>query len=112
MSWRQVFEYLSTDLKKYMDRNGKGPSNPMHPDVIKVWSPRKPGSCAVQMSNASCCAHGACALPCVSFGALPMHNQRPLSCCALPVICTLGDTVLSYTMARCRPYLRVSVYGA
>ncbi len=41
---RQVFEYLSTDLKKYMDRNGKGPSNPMHPDVIKVWSPRKPCS--------------------------------------------------------------------
>ena len=33
---RQVFEYLTTDLKKYMDRNGKGPSNPMHPDVIKV----------------------------------------------------------------------------
>ncbi len=32
----QVFEYLSTDLKKYMDRNGKGPSNPMHPDVVKV----------------------------------------------------------------------------
>ena len=30
-----VFEYLSTDLKKYMDRNGKGPANPLDPMIVK-----------------------------------------------------------------------------
>lgn len=30
-----VFEYLTTDLKKYMDRNGKGPANPLDPVLIK-----------------------------------------------------------------------------
>lgn len=35
----QVFEYLDTDLKKFMDRNGKGISNPMAPQLIKVRSP-------------------------------------------------------------------------
>jgi cyclin-dependent kinase len=30
-----VFEYLSTDLKKYMDRNGKGPANPLDPMLVK-----------------------------------------------------------------------------
>ncbi len=32
----QVFEYLSTDLKKFMDRNGKGPNFPLNPRLIKV----------------------------------------------------------------------------
>lgn len=33
----QVFEYLSTDLKKFMDRNGKGPNYPLNPKLIKVY---------------------------------------------------------------------------
>jgi len=32
----QVFEYLTTDLKKYMDRNGKGPNFPLTKPTIKV----------------------------------------------------------------------------
>ena len=32
----QVFEYLSTDLKKFMDRKGKGPNFPLDPWLIKV----------------------------------------------------------------------------
>ena len=32
----QVFEYCTTDLKKYMDRTGKGPSNPLPKQRIKV----------------------------------------------------------------------------
>lgn len=32
----QVFEYLSTDLKKFMDRTGKGNANPMPSKLIKV----------------------------------------------------------------------------
>lgn len=32
----QVFEYLTTDLKKYMDRTGKGPSFPLPKPTIKV----------------------------------------------------------------------------
>lgn len=32
-----VFEYLHTDLKKFMDRNGKGISNPMDPQLIKSF---------------------------------------------------------------------------
>lgn len=32
----QVFEYLSTDLKKWMDRNGKGPAHPLPKQIIKV----------------------------------------------------------------------------
>lgn len=36
MAHVQVFEYLSTDLKKFMDRNGKGPSHPLDPKLIKV----------------------------------------------------------------------------
>jgi hypothetical protein len=31
-----VFEYLTTDLKKYMDRSGKGPNFPLQKTVIKV----------------------------------------------------------------------------
>jgi hypothetical protein len=31
-----VFEYLSTDLKKFMDRTGKGPANPLPVDLVKV----------------------------------------------------------------------------
>lgn len=30
-----VFEFLSTDLKKFMDRNGKGPSHPLDPMLVK-----------------------------------------------------------------------------
>ena len=30
-----VFEYLSTDLKKYMDRSGKGPAYPLDPKLVK-----------------------------------------------------------------------------
>jgi hypothetical protein len=32
----QVFEYLTTDLKKYMDRSGKGPNFPLPKATIKV----------------------------------------------------------------------------
>ncbi|CAL5220802.1 g2876 [Coccomyxa viridis] len=32
-----VFEYLSTDLKKFMDRNGKGPNFPLDPRLIKSF---------------------------------------------------------------------------
>mmetsp|Transcript_24005 Transcript_24005/g.61573 ORF Transcript_24005/g.61573 Transcript_24005/m.61573 type:complete len:315 (-) Transcript_24005:295-1239(-) len=32
-----VFEYLSTDLKKYMDRNGKGPANPLPRHIVKSF---------------------------------------------------------------------------
>ncbi|KAL4421721.1 hypothetical protein ABPG77_002337 [Micractinium sp. CCAP 211/92] len=32
-----VFEYLSTDLKKYMDRNGKGPNHPLPPELVKSF---------------------------------------------------------------------------
>lgn len=31
-----VFEYLSTDLKKFMDKTGKGPTNPLPVDLVKV----------------------------------------------------------------------------
>lgn len=34
-----VFEYLSTDLKKYMDRIGKGPAHPLDPMLVKVRPP-------------------------------------------------------------------------
>ncbi len=60
-----MFEYLSTDLKKYMDRNGKGPSNPMHPDVIKVPHQTNPdhpsagATCACLMLAAGCWPHEA-----------------------------------------------------
>lgn len=37
----QVFEYLTTDLKKYMDRNGKGPNFPLPKTTIKVSSARE-----------------------------------------------------------------------
>jgi hypothetical protein len=33
----QVFEYLTTDLKRYMDRNGKGPAYPLPTQTVKVW---------------------------------------------------------------------------
>jgi hypothetical protein len=54
----QVFEYLTTDLKKYMDRNGKGPNFPLPKTTIKV------GCCEQQ--------HGRCAgHPCVCAGQQP-----------------------------------------
>ena len=31
-----VFEFLSTDLKKWMDRNGKGPAHPLEPQIVKA----------------------------------------------------------------------------
>jgi cyclin-dependent kinase len=31
-----VFEYLTTDLKRYMDRNGKGPAYPLPVPTVKV----------------------------------------------------------------------------
>lgn len=31
-----VFEFLSTDLKKWMDRNGKGSAHPLAPEMVKV----------------------------------------------------------------------------
>ncbi len=47
----QVFEYLSTDLKKFMDRNGKGPSNPLCPRLIKVGSTESTNAtCKTQMN--------------------------------------------------------------
>ena len=33
----QVFEFLSTDLKKYMDRLGKGPAHPLDPMLVKSF---------------------------------------------------------------------------
>ena len=36
MCYMQVFEFLSTDLKKFMDRTGKGNANPMPKQLIKV----------------------------------------------------------------------------
>lgn len=35
-SFIQVFEYCTTDLKKFMDRTGKGPSNPLPKELIKA----------------------------------------------------------------------------
>lgn len=32
----QVFEYLDTDLKRFMDKSGKGPKYPLAPKLIKV----------------------------------------------------------------------------
>ena len=32
-----VFEYLDTDLKKYMDMTGKGPSNPLPKSIVKSF---------------------------------------------------------------------------
>lgn len=32
----QVFEYLDTDLKKFMDLTGRGPSNPLPKNVVQV----------------------------------------------------------------------------
>lgn len=32
-----VFEFLSTDLKKWMDRNGKGPAHPLDPQIVKSF---------------------------------------------------------------------------
>ena len=32
----QVFEYCTTDLKKFMDRTGKGPTNPLPASLVKV----------------------------------------------------------------------------
>mmetsp|Transcript_12478 Transcript_12478/g.35046 ORF Transcript_12478/g.35046 Transcript_12478/m.35046 type:complete len:315 (-) Transcript_12478:369-1313(-) len=32
-----VFEYLTTDLKKFMDRNGKGPAHPLPKPIIKSF---------------------------------------------------------------------------
>jgi hypothetical protein len=37
----QVFEFLSTDLKKWMDRHGKGPQFPLDPLTIKVKEERE-----------------------------------------------------------------------
>jgi cyclin-dependent kinase len=31
-----VFEYLTTDLKKYMDRNGRGSSYPLDPSIVQI----------------------------------------------------------------------------
>jgi hypothetical protein len=32
----QVFEYLNMDLKKWMDKNGKGPAFPLGLSTVKV----------------------------------------------------------------------------
>lgn len=32
----QVFEYINTDMKKWMDRHGKGPAHPLPKAHIKV----------------------------------------------------------------------------
>jgi hypothetical protein len=47
----QVFEYLSTDLKKFMDRTGKGNANPMPQQLIKV--PRVQQAALLQRHNDS-----------------------------------------------------------
>lgn len=41
----QVFEYLTTDLKKYMDRNGKGPNYPLPKPTIKVRATKHEPCC-------------------------------------------------------------------
>lgn len=38
----QVFEYLTTDLKRYMDRNGKGPAYPLPTQTVKVLALLRP----------------------------------------------------------------------
>ena len=38
----QVFEYLSTDLKKWMDKSGKGPAYPLPLVTVKVRSKHAP----------------------------------------------------------------------
>lgn len=54
----QVFEYLTTDLKKYMDRNGKGPNFPLPTQTIKVRS----GALAAAAATAPLAAAAATAL--------------------------------------------------
>ena len=33
---RQVFEYLDTDLKKFMDATGRGPANPLPKSLVQA----------------------------------------------------------------------------
>lgn len=44
----QVFEYLTTDLKRYMDRNGKGPAYPLPTPTVKVRVGAAVGAVALQ----------------------------------------------------------------
>ncbi len=69
-----VFEYLNTDLKRFMDRNGKGPAHPLPKPLIKVlryiwsgtlykshsYSPPPPQSFMYQLlkGTAHCHKHG------------------------------------------------------
>ncbi len=56
-----MFEYLSTDLKKFMDRNGKGPAHPLPKEVVKVRRHAAPPSPLHRWSSStaaralSCC---------------------------------------------------------
>jgi cyclin-dependent kinase len=43
-----VFEYLDTDLKKYIDAHGRGTKNPLPTNIIKVRTEYK--SCNTQFS--------------------------------------------------------------
>jgi len=35
--WLQVFEYINTDLKRYMEASGRGPSNPLPKSTVKSF---------------------------------------------------------------------------
>jgi hypothetical protein len=57
----QVFEYLNTDLKKYMDRNGKGPAHPLDPRLVKVRPDQAEGRLrwlTMHRGGAGACAPG------------------------------------------------------
>jgi hypothetical protein len=40
----QVFEYLDTDLKKFMDLTGRGNANPLAPAVVQARPGARPGA--------------------------------------------------------------------
>lgn len=71
----QVFEYLTTDLKKYMDRNGKGPNFPLPKTTIKVSrpAPRRQHDCGSSGSS----SHNATLVACTFWPAQPMAHDMP-----------------------------------
>ena len=48
----QVFEYLDTDLKRFMDKNGKGPKFPLAPKLIKVMLCKFVSLCYIRREGA------------------------------------------------------------
>lgn len=75
----QVFEYLTTDLKKYMDRSGKGPNFPLPKTTIKV------GCCEQQ--HWRCAGHTCVCWAAAELGTRQQHhipNFYPASVAAAP----------------------------